>query len=171
MANAMMMDRTGVNMPGMTMPGVGTPGVTTTGVTPTSNWMMVPRCTYKFEKCQGGMKITCVCEDQMACSMVQNLCTMLQGGMVSCTATLNGMMVCCCNLTMGHCKVEMTDTGCCVTCTSGDSKCCDMIQSCCDTLCCLTTTGCTCCVLINNNPVCCGTSESCSTTSKTPAKR
>jgi hypothetical protein len=27
---------------------------------------------------------------------------------------------------------ELTDNGCMMTCTSGDSKCCDMIQSCCD---------------------------------------
>ena len=60
------------------MPGVGRRGMPS--VSPAaSNWMMVPRCTIKFEKCQGGMKITCVCDDQMARSMMQNLCTMLAG--------------------------------------------------------------------------------------------
>ena len=33
---------------------------------------------------------------------------------------MNGMMVCCCNLTMGMCKCEMTKDGVCITCTSGD---------------------------------------------------
>ena len=57
------------------------------------------------------MKITCICDDPMACSMMQNLCTMLAGGMCSCCMMMNGMMVCCCNLTMGMCKCEMTDKG------------------------------------------------------------
>ena len=35
---------------------------------------------------------------------------------------MNGMMVCCCNLTMGMCKCEMTEDGVCITCTSGDSQ-------------------------------------------------
>jgi hypothetical protein len=69
---------------------------------------------------------------------------------------MNGMMVCGCNLTMGVCKVEMTPKGCCVTCTSGDKTCCDMIQSCCDCLMTMTKCGCTCCFMMNNTPVCCG---------------
>ena len=133
MTNTMMMDRTGMGMPGMGMPGMrpstmGTP----TGMPTATNWLMVPRCTIKMEKCTGGMKITCACDDQMACSMMQNLCTMLPGGMCSCCCMMNGMMVCCCNLTMGMCKCEMTKDGCCITCTSGDPKCCEMIQACCD---------------------------------------
>ncbi len=88
-------------MPGMGTPGVGTP----TGVPST---MTVPRCTFKVEKCQGGVKIHCSCEDKMACSMVQNLCSMLQGGMCTCCCMLNGMTVYCCNLTMGMCKCEKT---------------------------------------------------------------
>ena len=157
MANAVMMERTGMGMPGVGVPGMGTSGVGVPGVGPvSSNWMMVPRCTYKFEKCQGGMKVTCVCDDKMACSMVQNLCTMLAGGMCSCVVTLNGMTVCCYNLTMGMCKCEMTDTGVCITCTSGDSKCCEMIQACCDCLATLMKDGCTCCMMFNNTPVCCG---------------
>jgi hypothetical protein len=129
---------------------------------------MVPRCTYKFEKCQGGIKITCSCDDQMARSMAQNLCTQLLGGMCSCCCTLNGVTVCSCNFTMGMCKYEMTDQGFCVTCTSGDSKCCEMIQSCCDCISCMCNAGCTCTLLINSTPVCCGYSD---TYGKTPTKR
>jgi hypothetical protein len=65
---------------------------------------------------------------------------------------MNGMVVCTCNLTMGMCKCEMTKDGCCVTCTSGDQKCCDTIQGCCACL----ASGCTCCLMMNNTPVCCG---------------
>jgi len=126
MTSAMMMDRTTVGVQGVT--GVPTPGVGIPTVTPgSSNWLMVPRCTYRFEKCQGGVRITCVCDDPMARSMVQNLCTALTGGMVSCCCTLNGVTVCSYNFTMGICKCEVTDTGVCVTCTSGDQKCCEMI--------------------------------------------
>ena len=98
---------------GATMPGMATP--------PAINPMMVPRCTMKMEKCTGGMKMTCSCDDPVACSMMQNLCTMLAGGMVSCCCMMNGMMVACCNLTMGMCKCEMTKDGCTMTCTSGDA--------------------------------------------------
>jgi hypothetical protein len=158
MSSAMMMERTGMGMAGVGVPGLGTPGLGAPATMPAS-WMMVPRCTLKFEKCQGGMKLTCACDDQAACGMVQNLCAMLQGGMCSCHVMLNGMTVCCCNLTMGLCRCETTETGVCLTCTSGDSKCCEMIQACCDCLHCMLNAGCTCCVLMNNTPVCCGCCE------------
>ena len=99
MSSAMMMERTGTAFPGMGMPGYGT-SPTPTGVTAGTNWMMVPRCTIKLEKCTGGFKMTCSCDDKLACSMVQNLCTMLQGGMASCCVMYNGMPCCTCNFTM-----------------------------------------------------------------------
>jgi len=76
--------------------------------------------------------------------------------MCSCCMMMNGMMICCCNLTMGMCKCEMTKDGVCLTCTSGDAKCCEMIQACCDCMGCMLKDGCTCCMLMNNMPVCCG---------------
>ena len=146
-----------MGMQGMSMPGMGTPTMgSPTGMPASTNWMMVPRCTFKMEKCTGGMKITCSCEDKMACSMVKNLCTMMAGGMCSVCCMMNGMMVCCCNLTMGMCKCEMTDKGVCLTCTSGDTKCCEMIQACCDCLATMLKDGCCCCLMLSNNPVCCG---------------
>ena len=167
MSSTMMMERSGVGMPAMGYPGVGTPTMgSPTGTPAVTNWLMVPRCTVKVEKCTGGLKIHCSCDDQMACSMVQNLCTMLAGGMCSCCCMLNGMTVCTCNLTMGMCKCEMTEDGVCITCTSGDSKCCEMLQACCDCVSCCVQAGCTCCVMLNNTPLCCGTSEP----SKTGAK-
>jgi hypothetical protein len=160
MSSAMMMERTAMGMPAMGVPGMGAPTLGAPTATPTGgNWLMVPRCTLKYEKCQGGMKVTCVCDDKMACSMVQNLCSMLAGGMCSCCVMMNGMTVCICNLTMGMCKCDMTDSGVVLTCTSGDSKCCEMIQACCDCLSTMMAAGCTCCVLMNNTPVCCGCTE------------
>jgi hypothetical protein len=160
MSSTVMVERTGMGIPGMGVSGVGSPSYGAPTAAPTSgNYVMVPRCTLKFEKCSGGMKVVCVCEDKMACSMVQNLCTMLAGGMCSCCVLLNGMTICTCNFTMGLCKCEMTDSGVSITCTSGDSKCCEMIQAYCDCLSCLIHSGCTCCVLMNNTPICCGVSD------------
>lgn len=168
MSSTMMMERTGMTMPGMGVAGMGAPTVGTPASMPVGvNFMMVPRCTYRFEKCAGGMKIHCVCDDKMACTMVQNLCQMLAGGMCSCCCLMNGLMVCCCNFTMGMCQCEMTSDGVIITCTSGDQKCCEMIQACCDCLTCMCDAGCTCCVMMNNTPVCCG----CSETAKVPTAK
>jgi len=172
MSSTMMMDRAGLGLPGMGMPGMSAPTMgTPSGVTPTSGYLMVPRCTMKFEKCPGGMKIVCTCDDQMACSMMQNLSTMLQGGLCSCCATMNGMTVCSFNLTLGMCKCEMTDKGICLTYTSGDSKCSEMIQACCDCLSCTMSAGCTCCLMMNNTPVACGCPDSMSSHGKSATKR
>lgn len=143
------------------MPGMSTAGMPSAAAGATmpagTNWLMVPRCTFKVEKCTGGYKIHCMCDDKMACGMLQNLCQMLAGGMCSCCCMMNGMVVCSCNLTMGMCKCEMTDKGCCITCTSGDPKCAEMIQGCCECMNCCLKAGCTCCVMMNGTPICCGT--------------
>jgi hypothetical protein len=156
MANALMMDRGAMGMATMgatgVNPGMGAPA----GMTGAVNMMMVPRCKLTMEKCTGGMKITCACDDKMSCSMLQNLCTMLAGGMCTCCVMMNGMVVCYCNLTMGMCKCEMTDDGVCITCTSGDKQCAAMIQACCECVASMMKAGCTCCVMMNNMPVCCG---------------
>jgi hypothetical protein len=142
------------------VPGFGTSPVgTPTGAPTTGNFVMVPRCTFKVEKCTGGFKFTCTCDDKLSCSMVQNLCTMLAGGLCSCCCTYNGFTVYYCNFTMGTCRYETTENGVCVTCTSGDPQCCQMIQACCDCLYQLLEAGCTCCFLMNSTPVCCGNSD------------
>jgi hypothetical protein len=157
----MMLERTGTGYSTTGMPSYMTPTPTTpTGVPATAGYLMVPRCTLKFEKCTGGMKVTCSTDDKTSCSMMQNLCSMLAGGMCSCYATWNGVTVYCCNFTMGQCKYEMTEKGVCLMCTSGDTKCCEMIQACCDCLTCLYECGCACCWLVGNTPVCCGYCDS-----------
>jgi hypothetical protein len=51
----------------------------------------------------------------------------------------------------------MTKDGCTITCTSGDTECGKMIQACCDCMATMMAAGCTCCVMMNNTPICCGT--------------
>ena len=131
MTSAVVMERAGMGMPGMSTGPAGPMG--STGGMPTApQWMMVPRCKITMEKCAGGMKMTCQCDDAMSATMLQNLCSMMAGGMCSCCMMMNGMMMCCCNLAMGMCKCEPTKDGVCITCTSGDASCCAMIQACCD---------------------------------------
>jgi hypothetical protein len=156
--STMMMERTGMAMPGM-MGSMGTAPMTGSGAPMAGmNWVMVPRCTVKVEKTDKGMRMTCTCQDAMARTMMQNLCTAMQGGMCSYCVMMNGMMICSCNLTMGMCTCEMTNDGIKMTCTSGDAKCCQMIQACCDSLNAMLQAGCTCCLMMNNTPVCCGCS-------------
>jgi hypothetical protein len=161
MSSTLLMERTAMGMPGLGMPGLASPAVgAPSGMPMAPNWLMVPRCTMKVEKCSGGLKFTCSTDDKMACSMMQNLCTMLSGGMCSCCLMFNGMTVCCYNFSMGMCKCEMLDSGICMTCTSGDPQCCQMIQACCESISCCLEAGCTCCLLMNNTPLCCGYCDS-----------
>lgn len=154
--STMMMDRTQMGLPAMGMPAMGTSAGMPASMPVGPNYLMVPRCTMRFEKCAGGMKIHCVCDDPVACGMMQNLYMMLQNGLCTCCCMMNGMMVCCCSMTMGMCTCELTKDGCVMSCTSGDAKCCAMIQGCCDCLMALCDAGCSCCLMMNNTPVCCG---------------
>lgn len=120
------------------------------------NMCMLPRCQMKFEKCKGGMKIVCNCEDEVACAMLQNMCKMLADGLCSCCCLMNGRAICQCNLAMCKCECAATKDGVCITCTSGDKACCEMIQACCDCLCQCMEAGCMCCVSMGGMPVCCG---------------
>lgn len=146
---------------------MGMMGVTYPTVTPSTvptmpsvpGMMVVPRGVMKFEKCTGGVKIYCVCEDALSISMVQNLCTMLQGGMVGCCVTMNGQTVCTCNFCCCNCTWEKTTNGVCFTCISGDANCCTMVQCCADCVCTCCMPGCVCCLTIAGTPICCGTCE------------
>lgn len=125
------------------------------GLASGASGMILPRCKMKIEKCAGGMKLKCDCDDDVACATLQNLCRMLSDGLCSCCCTLNGMCVCQCNFTMAICKCEATAKGVCVTCTSGDKACCEMIQACCESISKCMAAGCSCCLCFNNTPVCC----------------
>lgn len=124
---------------------------------PAGNWCVVPRCKVEFEKCTGGFKIHCRCEDELSCATLQNLCRMLCDGCCSCSCTQNGIQGCQCTFANCHCKCEYTSDGCCISCTSGDKQCCNTLQACCDCCAKCCDSGCCCYVCFNGTPVCCGT--------------
>jgi hypothetical protein len=153
MSSALLMERSAA--PGTGATSVGwQPGAT--AAPGLANWCVLPRCEYRFEKCTGGFKVHCNCDDEVAAATLQNLCRMLSDGLCSCCATFNGIAVCQCSFVCGQCKCEYTKQGVCITCTSGDKKCCEMLQSCCDCLSCCCESGCCCYLSFNNTPVCCG---------------
>lgn len=119
------------------------------------NMMMMPRCTMTMEKMNDGMKMMCVCDDDTAANMLQNLSQMMMGSMVSCCMMMNGMMMCCCNMSMGTCKMEMMPNGIMMTWASGDPAACKMIHSCCHMMMTMMDNGCMCCLCMNGSPICC----------------
>lgn len=157
MSSSLLMERSAIAAApwGNTIPGFQT-GSFPAGSPAAANWCVLPRCTLKFEKCKGGFKIHCHCEDDVACGTLQNLCRMLADGLCSCCCCMNGLPVCQCNLTCGICKCENTKDGCCITCLSGDEACCSMLQSCCHCLSTCCESGCCCYICFNGTPVCCG---------------
>jgi hypothetical protein len=152
MSSAMLMDRAGLSFQTPTLGGQSSPTSSPT----TGGWCVVPRCKLTFEKCAGGLKIHCKCDDAVSCATLQNLCNSLAAGTCSCCCTCNGIQCCACNLCCGLCKCECTKDGVCISCTSGDKACCDMLQSCCDCLSCLCKSGCCCYVCFGGVAVCCG---------------
>lgn len=119
--------------------------------------VLIPRCSVKCEKLRNGLKITCLCTDESAAAALQACCTAQSGCLLSCCLLLNGQTVCCCNITLAVCKCEVCPGGVCFTCTSGDPQCCQIVQQCCDCIVGCMNNGCSCCVCLNNTPVCCGT--------------
>jgi len=146
MSSSVMFDRsTQMTSHGMRMP------------TSISSGDAVPTCTIKIEKCNGGMKITCVCEDELALVRMQDQCKALCQKLCTCCCTMNGLTIFQCNLAMCQCNCEETADGVCITCVCGDESCCDMIEACCDCLCCCMEAGCTCSICFDGTPCCCGT--------------
>lgn len=155
MSNVMMLERMGLGTPGMGGPAAA-PQIPPLGMPSASNWCVLPRCSIRVEKCAGGIKLTCSCEDKVACAALQNLCRMMAAGTCTLCCTLNGIAVCQCSLTCGFCRCEFTADGVSITCTSGDKKCCELLQACCDCIAACLAAGCCCFVCFNNTPVCCG---------------
>jgi hypothetical protein len=152
----MTMERNAMGLTGMNMPMMpGMPNMGMPGTMPGMNMMMMPRCTMMMEKCEGGMTMMCRTDDMMAAQMMQSMCQMMEGMGCSCCCMMNGMPVCCCTMMMADCKCEMMDDGVKMTCTSGDMKMAQMIQSCCDCMMSMMQAGCMCCVMMGNMPICC----------------
>jgi hypothetical protein len=119
------------------------------------NMMMMPRASMKMEKMDGGMKIMCSFKDPEAMAMMQNLCAMLEGGMMSCSMMMNGMQMMTCNMMMGMCKCETMANGMTMSWTSGDAMMSTMIQDCCSSMMSMKDCGCTMVLSMNNTPICC----------------
>jgi len=154
MASMMMMDKSMMGPMGA----MGSPmaaGPMTAGMPGAMQMCMVPRCTMKMEKCKGGMKMTCTCEDQVAAATLQNMCKMMAGSMCSCMCMMNGMMMCQCNMCMCKCECADVKMGVSFTCTSGDEDCAAMCQACCECMMACMKAGCMCCVCLGGTPVCC----------------
>src|SRR5262245_16876177 len=94
----------------------------------------VKQCTLRFEKCKGGFKICCCCNEQGECPEFQDLCRTLCDDNATCVCTRDGIQICSFNLCAAGCECDckFTDDGCCITCTSCDPLCCEMLQACCD---------------------------------------
>jgi hypothetical protein len=133
------------------------PGAIPAGSPATANWCVLPRCSVEFEKCTGGFKIRCRCEDEVATGTLQNLCRMLSDGLCSCSCCQNGICICQCNFAFGNCKCEYTKDGCTISCTSGDKAFSASLQACCEALSTCCESGCCCYISFNNTPICCGT--------------
>jgi len=131
-------------------------GAAPAGAPPAANWAVLPRCELKFEKCTGGFRIRCKCDDELACATLQNLCRMVCDGLCNCCCTWNGIPCCQVNLCCGTTKCEPTKDGCCITCTSGDKACCEMLQAQCECLSCCCENGCCCYISFGSTCVCCG---------------
>jgi hypothetical protein len=158
MSSAVVMERFSLGSPNAAGPGQSWQAQGFPGTAPAqANWCVVPRCKVEFEKCTGGFKLHCKCDDELSCATLQNLCRMLSDGCCSCCCTSNGIQCCQCTFANCHCKCEYTSDGCCITCTSGDKQCCAQLQACCECCekCC--ESGCCCYVCFGNTPICCGT--------------
>ena len=150
MSSAMLVERSGISFSSQGIGSQQQPGFARA-----AGSCVVPRCDIKFEKCTGGYKIHCNCDDDVSAGALQNLCRMLAGGLCSCSCTFNGIPCCQCSLACGNCKCEYTKKGVCISCTSGDKTCAQVIQSCCECLSSCCDAGCCCCISFGNTPVCC----------------
>lgn len=117
----------------------------------------IPQCELRMEECKGGCKIYCTCDDELACARLHDLCRNMLECPCSISCTKDGLMVCRCEFDCCDCSCEMLADGICITCTSKDKCCAEMIQTLCRCLSCCQECGCTSTVSLNKTPVCCCT--------------
>jgi hypothetical protein len=142
-----------MSMPAPTLPGMAPPQSGMSAAKPAT--LMVPRCTFEVEKCKGGMKVTCSCDDKVAFGMLATLCLMLQGGTAGFYGLLNGMTLYYFQV-LGSGKYEQGDGWVCFTFTSTEPGGIRMLQDTCDHLLSLLRSGLTCWLTMNNTAVCAG---------------
>ena len=111
-------------------------------------------CQITFEKCENGCRIICRCDDAARCDDLQCLCDAISGCNCSCCCVRGENQICIFNMCSDDCTIENTDEGCCITCTSADAVCCEMLQASCDCLNCCCENGC-CCYIYFGEKCCC----------------
>ena len=117
--------------------------------------MMVPCANMIMEKCERGMMVKFMANDENSKMMINNLCNMLNGGMVSMNMMMNGMTMMNCNMVMGMCNCEINEEGINMMWTSEDNMVCNMISECCNSIMSMMECNCTAVMCMNNVPVCC----------------
>src|SRR5436305_4696711 len=68
-------------------------------------------CELSFEKCRGGFRIHCCCDDAMECDDLQCLCEAICECNCSCCCVRDENQICNINL-CDHCTCENTKDGC-----------------------------------------------------------
>jgi hypothetical protein len=109
-------------------------------------------CEFSFEKCKGGFRITCGCDDSLECADMQGLCAAICERNCSICCVRDGIEICNFNLSCCQCLCDNTKDGCCISCCN--NKCCDMLQAICDCLQCCCENSC-CCYVCFGDKCCC----------------
>ena len=115
------------------------------------------QCTLQFEKCKGGFRIECCCDDAACCADLKALCESICDTCCSCCCTINGKQVCNIEICCDSCECKQIDNRCRITFTSKDNHCCQVLQKCCDCLEACCKAGCCCAISFGSTCVCCGT--------------
>lgn len=114
------------------------------------------RCEMRMERCEGGCKITCSCDNADDCCSLQAICEAMAGKMCCMTCSRDGEMICHCSMSCcGNCECKMTADGVCISCTSADCNCADLIQAMCDCIRRCQACGCECTLCFDEKAVCC----------------
>jgi hypothetical protein len=113
-------------------------------------------CEFSFERFIGGFRIFCRCDDSAECTDLQTLCEAICENGCSCCCVRDGVQVCSFNFSCNKCKCkcESLEGGCSITCSSRDSKCCDMLAAICDCIECCCKNNC-CCYICFGDKCCC----------------
>jgi len=124
---------------------------------PTSEVVMVPRCEVSVEFCNTGIRVYCVCEDDISTSNLIALTRMTAGGMCSICCMMNGMVLLQANFPLCNCSFEYIDHGVVFVLLAIDSAVMALLQGQLDCMNRLMQAGCMCCICISGVPICVGT--------------
>ena len=121
-----------------------------------ADMMNLPRCEMRVERCDGGCKIYCSCDDAEDRRALQAAGEKMAGKLCSVSCSLHGEPICHCTFNCCDCTCECTRTaeGMCLTCVSCDPACCEMVQAICDCIARCQECGCDCMLHCGETPIC-----------------